>query len=275
MSVFIAKYRIASAPLRENAAVPRISNRMLGSAVVLVVSVASAVVAIVFAPSSTIRQNGTIVVQRFTESLSGKARRVAMMTITETSASGAFQRILQADSHQPAGFLEASTGTTLQYYDPRDNTIYAMSLRAYETASDHHRFKAPSEPKRGARRRLPFAGTFVAPGRQSFFGKQLDEHHFHVSGRTTIDGRRALILTPTRQFIAGGAHRFLGTAYVTPRTHDPIAYRLPGSTIRWSMYRVMPATAAHRRLLSLSARHPTARTVHSASAWVRVERTLR
>jgi hypothetical protein len=78
------------------------------------------------------------------------------------------------------------------------------------------------------------------------------------------------------------------TVYVTPGSYEPIESvnrtRLPGveyvngtksvgvrtiSVTRWRTYRVLPATAANQRLLSLTARHPHARVVDNATAFLR------
>jgi hypothetical protein len=80
-----------------------------------------------------------------------------------------------------------------------------------------------------------------------------------VAGATTVDGRRAIKLLPVH-----GS----GEYDVTPGTYYPIreVMHYPSgavTTITWSDYRVVPATPATERLLSLEARHPHARVDHS------------
>jgi hypothetical protein len=92
-----------------------------------------------------------------------------------------------------------------------------------------------------------------------------------VAGPTTVDGRRAIKLVPVH------GH---GEYDVAPGTYYPIREVLPYASgsqiITWSEYRVVPATAANERLLSLEARHPGARVDHSRAdflaAWKRLTR---
>lgn len=103
------------------------------------------------------------------------------------------------------------------------------------------------------------------------------EAHVHlgklkIAGTTTIDGRKAIKPVPVHG---------RGEYDVTPGTHYPIREVVedsPGSrlTFTWSEYRVLPATRANERLLSLAARHPGARIDHSRAdflvAWARLMR---
>ncbi len=97
-----------------------------------------------------------------------------------------------------------------------------------------------------------------------------------------VDGRAALKLTPTRRSVRlgshSGVHELLGTVYVTPGTYDPIkeVLREPGlgvgfsSTLveSWLVYKVLPVTKATSELVSLSARHPRARVIHSGTGYL-------
>ena len=77
-----------------------------------------------------------------------------------------------------------------------------------------------------------------------------------MAGPTTIDGRRAIKLTSVR-----GQSRY--EYDVAPGTYYPVkqVFRVPGITVTtiYNEYRVLPATPANQRLLSLAARHPGAR----------------
>ncbi|MGH2868880.1 MAG: hypothetical protein ACRDNK_15140 [Solirubrobacteraceae bacterium] len=92
-----------------------------------------------------------------------------------------------------------------------------------------------------------------------------------VLGPTVVDGRKAIKLVP----IHGP-----GEYDVAPGTYYPIREILqdtPGSkvTTTWSEYRVVPATPANERLLSLPARHPGARIDRSRADFLAAYARLR
>jgi hypothetical protein len=263
--------------MRENRAVQPGATR---SGLLLAGLISAIVVALALIVSGGKNANGTIVVQSFSEPLAHHAGALRMTTITQTSATGQFERILLSNSLSPRGFQEGSTSTSLQFYDPRDNEIYAMTWQSYVNAVyRYHHVNTHGPSRRGT---YPWAGTFAAgtfaaAGRRSFFEVHLDRHDFRLAGFATVHGRRALKLTPVRQFatLADGDQELLGTAYVAPGTYYPIAYRLADMTVRWDRYSVLPATTADQRLVSLTAQHPTARVIHSASAWLRAVAALK
>jgi hypothetical protein len=80
-----------------------------------------------------------------------------------------------------------------------------------------------------------------------------------VVGPTTVAGRRAIKLVPVHG--PGEYDVAPGTYYpIREVVQDPSGVR---TITTWSAYRVVPATAANERLLSLEARHPGARVDHS------------
>ncbi len=93
-----------------------------------------------------------------------------------------------------------------------------------------------------------------------------------VVGPTTINGRKAIKLVPIH---GPGEYDVAPGNYYPIRevVHYPSGARV---TTTWSEYRVMPATAANERLLSLTARHPGARVDRSRAdflaAWKRLSR---
>jgi hypothetical protein len=85
---------------------------------------------------------------------------------------------------------------------------------------------------------------------------QLKAGKFKVSGTTAIDGRQAIKLV--------GVHgNYIREYDVAPGTYAPIReiMDIPPivTTFTYNEYRVLPATPANMRLLSLSVRHPNAR----------------
>ena len=85
-----------------------------------------------------------------------------------------------------------------------------------------------------------------------------------VVGPTTVDGRRAIKLVPVRG---------RGEYDVAPGTGYPVREVVDNtdgtSTVTtWSVYRVLPATPANERLLSVTARHPGARIDHSRADFI-------
>ncbi len=75
------------------------------------------------------------------------------------------------------------------------------------------------------------------------------------------------------------------TVYVSPSSYYPIreVTLAPAGAkvhvvgvINWLRYKVLPATAVNQRLVSLTARHPGARTVHvSAGVFLRIQSQAR
>jgi len=176
-------------------------------------------------------------------------------TITETSRSGQQERTFVTGSYMRPGFQNVWTSNWEAVYDPADDTIY--------TGAENN------------------GGPAFEPGDTSVFKQELDEHQYRLDGKATIDGRPALKLVPNQ----AGMSRYDETAdlyptvYVSPKTYHPmreVTPAPPGAKVRiaevanWLSYKVLTGTAANRRLVSLSARHPHAHVVHSTAAMQRV-----
>ena len=120
-----------------------------------------------------------------------------------------------------------------------------------------------------------YGGAPFSPGHDSVFEQQLRRHLYKLAGRTTLAGRPALKLVPAHGSTAliNGQYQLLGSVYVSPRTYTPIREVVNDGTgnsfvLEWTRYTVQPDTAANRRLLSLTARHPDARIVHGIGAFI-------
>lgn len=223
-------------------------------------------------------RSGTIVVQRVVEPISrrnGPQTRISFLMVTETSASGTVTRFASETSY---GHLLAQSsviaGNTLERYIPTDDTVYVMTDAAYEAA--FRAYVRRHFPHVHARLAPPqsFAGSWLEPGPESFFKVQLQRGNYQLAGQKRIDGRRVVELVPSpgRGSIAFALHSAaemtLIPAYVSPHSYDPIEEKSNGTVrYRWTEYRVLPATAANQRLLSLTAEHPHARISDSAIAY--------
>jgi hypothetical protein len=215
---------------------------------------------------------GTIVVQSFVERpgpghLGAGPRSVSVTAIAETTGSGHLRRLLAINSLD-GGLQSLFEGQAVETYVDRANTIYALTTGQLMSEQSPHRTGT------GSHRSVTssYDGTWVAPGRTSFFAVELRKHNYHVVGRTTIDGHPALKLLGDGSILSTSrsrTHVLLETAYVSPGSYDPIEESLPGfGTTVWTGYRVLPDTPANQRLLSLTSRHPTARISHSVRAYV-------
>lgn len=236
---------------------------------------------------------GTIVVERVAigaATRSGGERttsRFAITVITETSANGTQQRSFTTGSTGRPGFQQTTAGNTLKLYDPLDHTIYVTTMAAQQRALVRQlRATAPAGAQVGVgRMQITDTGTsssagFV-PGSSSVLEQELRAHQYRIVGRARIGGRPVLKLAQVHATAIpiphnAGEYASLGTAYVEPGTYYPVEQivrtTLPGARIavveRWHGYRVLPATPANRRLLSLVARHPGARIVDNAMAYL-------
>lgn len=257
-----------------------------------VVAVGVLILALVLSGSKT----GTIVVERiavsFTTIADGRTRRprqLVVTTINETSADGIEERALTASSFTRPGFEQVYAGDTIEIYDPSDNTVYETTVQGEQRAMVAQiRSTAPpgSHVSVGVGKvQLASASASsigYVPGRTSLYQRWLRDGSYKLVGYATVDGRRALELaeaSPARSPGGSGAAGFRSstTVYVTPGSYDPIETvnraKFQGiqtiSVTRWRTYRVLPATAANQRLLSLTARHPHARVVHNAAGLLR------
>jgi hypothetical protein len=240
----------------------------------------------------TARELGTIVVQVVHTSFAtvqaahGDVRHTSTFaststTITATSSTADEQGTFSANSSTAAGFQEFEAGNSLQLYDPTVNTIYETTVPAWQAAITRQMDQNQPSGTRSASRSVTFAYS-ASPGRMSVFEQQLHAGLYKLAGHTLIDGRAALRLVPARHSISlhrnSGVHQLLGTVYLDPRTYDPIKEVIRASDLapdfsstlieRWLAYRVLPASPENLELISLTARHPGARLVHSAKGYL-------
>lgn len=258
------------------------------------VFVALGVLALALAVSGVLWRTttGTIVVQ--TETLrsasivngrSHASRSVSLTTITETSANGNEQRELTMDSVEPAGYQELSAGNTLQLYDPATNSIYVTTQAAWQRAVvEQMKRSAPTGSNVSVRQMTSRAYSYGAtdfPGHTSIFEQRWRAGFYRLDGRAMIAGRTALRLVPARSPKVSlgpnsGAFQLLGTVYVSPVTYDPIRQVIRTSfgsfnsslQINWTVYKVLPDNRANHWLVSLRARHPHARLISGAAAYL-------
>lgn len=260
-------------------------NRRASAVALLPVAVA---VAAVLALALIVKGNerGTIVVQRVAISAravqSGKRNPPVAYSVTEiveTAADGSEERTFTSETFSHPGLQQVTAGQHVQLYDARDNTIFVTTQPAIQRALRAEMGAAGDDVgvhQVSLRSRLVFS-----PGRQSVFAQQLHARQYRIAARTTTGGRPALEIVqthPTRLhgFSVTGGYRSLTTAYVSPRTYDPIEeithMSLPGVTDtvveRWTEYRVLSSTTGNERLLSLTALHPHARIVDGARAFL-------
>jgi hypothetical protein len=118
---------------------------------------------------------------------------------------------------------------------------------------------------------LRVAGLLRNPVETAEIRAQLKAGKFKVSGTTVVAGRRAIKLigvngNPIKEYD------------VAPGTYAPIreVVRTPGNLtiVSYSEYRVLPATPANARLLSLASRHANARVDHSRADYLAAARRL-
>ena len=112
------------------------------------------------------------------------------------------------------------------------------------------------------------------PSDTSAIQSELQRHLLTVDGLTTVDGRPALKLaTPTGSDVNPSTQY-----YVDPGSYAPIktVSRSGGdlTIITFHRYEVLPDTPRNRRLLSLTARHPTARIDNSHADYLKAETQL-
>jgi hypothetical protein len=191
-------------------------------------------------------------------------------TITETSANGAEELVFSATRGAP-GFQAVSAGDARQLYDPTNRTIYETTLKALKRL-----VLKRYGPDTGTKYTISFDPS-IAPGRTSVFERELRRGLYKLDGHVTVNGRQALKLVPAHETVVlmdpkNGTHQFLGTVYVTPNGYAPIKEVLSRhhrtQVTNWSLYEVLPDTKANHRLVSLTARHPHARIVYGAAAYV-------
>ncbi len=141
---------------------------------------------------------------------------------------------------------------------PPPLTITAAQARALRDGTSQ--VQILGSPEHPSTYRMTIAPAFRVTPTTAEIQAQLKAGKLKVAGSTTVDGRKAIRLTSVR-----GPYRY--EYYVAPGTYYPIKQVLQSRAITittiYSEYRVLPATPANQRLLSLAARHPGARIDHN------------
>ena len=264
--------------IRENAAMHGDTDGPRATALALLPTVVVAAAVVVLALAVSGGRTGTIVVQSLIERPTGAGVRYVLRTVTETSADGTFER-MYSEGPIAGGAEVITSGAMLERYVPRQNTIYQLSASSYAAAIAHY-FKR-WHATRTLLGSMQYAGSWLAPGRESFFKVQYQQGNYVIAGHPLVNGRRVLKLLPTpgRGTIAFAKHSVaqmqLTPVYVSPGSFAPIEEGFATANFRssvriiWTSYRVLPATSANERLVSLTARFPSAHISHDARAFVR------
>jgi len=233
------------------------------------------------------RKPGTILIQKLTlrswSTVRGTTSRAplnTLTTITETPANISNQQVFFSSTLAP-GYQQANGPYTMELYDPVTGTIYATTQAAWLRDTDGQAQGAATTGAELNTGLMYVAESGEAGARTNIFEEQLQRHLFKIAGRTTVDGRAALKLVRSRgAFIMmnpdSGTFQDVSTVYVSPRSYaliKQVATTTGGMTVvtNWSLYKVLPDTAANARMLSLRARHPQAHVVHGAAAFVAAE----
>jgi hypothetical protein len=233
------------------------------------------------------RKPGTILIQKLTLRSSSTARGTTnqaplntLTTITETPANISNQQVFFSSSLAP-GYQQANGPDTMELYDPATSTIYATTQADWLRDTDGQAQGATTTGAELNAGLMYVAASGEAGAHTNIFEEQLQRHLFKIAGRTTVDGRTALKLVRSRgAFIMmnpdSGAFQDVSTVYVSPRSYAlirEVATTTGGVTViaNWSLYKALADTAANARMLSLRARHPQARVVHGAAAFVAAE----
>jgi hypothetical protein len=153
-----------------------------------------------------------------------------------------------------------------QLYDPATNTVYSEDAATAKASVPPGRSSveavpktaASSPPKPRSAEELPAKATLdqgvEAPRTpQEKIRLLLETGKLREDGRVSVDGRRATRL------VSEAAE---ATYLVDATTGDPIEWRTGGTdgstTLRFAVYETLPATAANRALVSVTAQHPGA-----------------
>jgi hypothetical protein len=279
--------------MQENAAMHEGAERPTASAVALLPIGFVAAVVVVLALVLRGNQTGTIVVERIvlsgTTTEAGRTQHLSswFTEVSETSADGSRERDLQANSISRPGFQQLTSAQELELYDPHDNTIFETSQAAWLHAVDAQQgVGVGNSVGTGGGTATVSSKLIFTAGRHSVFAQELLAHQYRLAGRTRIDGRRVLRLLPvhpTRLPFPHNRGRYVtsNVYYAAPGTYDPVAWitrsTLPGVeemlAERWLSYRVVAATSKHQWLVSLTARHPGARVVTGARAYIRADQS--
>jgi hypothetical protein len=121
---------------------------------------------------------------------------------------------------------------------------------------------------------MKITAAYRVPSDTAAIQAALEHHQLTVDGLTTADGRPALKLATPSHPLSNPSTEY----YVDPGSYAPIktVSRSGGdlSIITFHRYEVLPDTPGNRRLLSLAARHPTARIDNSHADYIKAESQL-
>jgi hypothetical protein len=170
--------------------------------------------------------------------------------ITPGRRSGTFIYTLPKIRNAPAGSAAADQNAHM----PPPLTITAAQARALRDGTAA--VDVLPNNRRATSNHLKITPAFRVTDETAEIRSELKAGKLRVTGPITVDGRRAIKLV--------GGHGSATEEYdIAPGTYVPIReiHRWTGTivTLTYSEYRVLPATAANARLLSLAFRHPTAR----------------
>jgi hypothetical protein len=122
--------------------------------------------------------------------------------------------------------------------------------------------------------KMKITASYRVPSDTSAIQSALEHHQLTVDGLTTVNGRPALKLATPTSPPSNPSTQY----YVEPGSYAPIktVSRSGGNLtiITFHRYEVLPDTPGNRKLLNLTARHPTARVDNSHADYLRAEPQL-
>jgi hypothetical protein len=246
---------------------------------------------------------GTVVVV-VVRTRDGNAKSATTFTTrgaAEISPRGVERTSVDTTSFMDRGFEAMSSGNNEGIYDPTNNTVYETNQNAQLGASLQQLTTTGRELQQRLKSSHPSASASqrtttinVTPSNKQYdslvsatepgldgLSEMFVPHvgrRERVVARITIDGQHALKLAQAWYMTdLGGMGEVggYGTMYVTPGTREPVRDVLPNGndavTNTWLSYRVLPATRANLKLVSLTALHPGARVSHSATGFLQAQ----
>ncbi len=255
--------------------------------------------------ATTPSRNGATIVVVVVRTRNGTARRATTFTTrgaAEISPGGVERSSVATASFMARGFESMSSGGREGIYDPTNNTVYETNWEAELGASMQQlrnegtqlrqRLNSSHPSAQASQRTMTTIGKphsklydslvgMTEPGLDGLSDMFVPHvgRHERVVARVFIDGHPALKLAPAWYMTDLGAIGEVGgygTMYVTPGTYEPVRDVLPNGkdTVinNWLSYRVLPATRANLKLVSLTALHPGARVSHSATGFLRAQK---
>jgi hypothetical protein len=248
--------------------------------------------------------NGGTVVVVVVRTRDGNAKSATTFTTrgaAEISPRGVEQTSVDTASFMDRGFEAMSSGNNEGIYDPTNNTVYETNQDAELGAAMQQLTKTgrqlrqrlkSSQPSTQASQRTTTVDITPSSKQYDFWVSTTEPgldglsemfvphigRRERVVARVKIDGHPALKLAQAWYMTDLGADGEVGgygTMYATPKSYEPVRDVLPNGddavTNNWLSYRVLPATRANLKLVSLTALHPGARVSHSASSFLQAQ----